>query len=218
MDAQQRVGAVQLSARLRGVSPQVTRRLLVSEQASLAKLHAVLQVAFGWSDEHLYTFQIRGCQFGNPSRAIELALAGGAADIPLAAFAFAIIETCRYQYNLFVPWEIDCRIEARGMVATSEPTCLAAQGDPPDEDLGGPAAYPEWLESSSPAWTLHRVEELLDEGLDDEQFRVEAREILGNARLGQPRRRACSFRLRCGRPPLHRRPAAVHHPSCPATS
>jgi Plasmid pRiA4b ORF-3-like protein len=60
MDAQQRVGAVQLSARLRGVSPQVTRRLLVSEQASLAKLHAVLQVAFGWSDEHLYTFQIRG--------------------------------------------------------------------------------------------------------------------------------------------------------------
>ena len=194
MDAQQRVGAVQLSARLRGVSPQVTRRLLVSEQASLAKLHAVLQVAFGWSDEHLYTFQIRGWQFGNPSRAI--ALAGGAVDIPLAAFAFAINETCRYQYNLFVPWEIDCRIEARGMVATSEPTCLAAQGDPPDEDLGGPAAYPEWLESTSPAWTLHQVEELLDEGLDDEQFRVEAREILGNARLGQPRRRAIDRRLR----------------------
>jgi hypothetical protein len=174
MDAQQRVGAVQLSARLRGVSPQVTRRLLVSEQASLAKLHAVLQVAFGWSDEHPYTFQIRGWQFGNPSRAIELALAGGAVDIPLAAFAFAINETFRYQYNLFVPWEIDCRIEARGMVATSEPTCLAAQGDPPDEDLGGPAAYPEWLESTSPAWTLHQVEELHDEGLDDEQFRVEA--------------------------------------------
>src|ERR1035441_7471253 len=101
MDAQQRVGAVQLSARLRGVSPQVTRRLLVSEQASLAKLHAVLQVAFGWSDEHLYTFQIRGWQFGNPSRAIELALAGGAVDIPLAAFPFVINETFRYQYNLF---------------------------------------------------------------------------------------------------------------------
>ena len=53
------------------------------------------------------------------------------------------------------------------MVATSEPTCLAAQGDPPDEDLGGPAAYPEWLESTSPTWTLHQIEELLDEGLDD---------------------------------------------------
>jgi hypothetical protein len=122
-----------------GVSPPVTRRLLVSEQASLAQLHAVLQVAFGWSDEHLYTFQIRGWQFGDPSRAI-LALAGGGVDIPLAAFAFEINESFRYQYNLFVPWEMDCRIEACGLVATSEPTCLAAQGDPPDEDLGGPAA------------------------------------------------------------------------------
>jgi hypothetical protein len=108
MDAQQRVGAVQLSARLRGVSPQVSRRLLVSEQASLAKLHAVLQVAFGWSDEHLYTFQIRGWQFGNPSRAIELALAGGAVDIPLAAFAFAINETFRYQYNVNDPSRTPC--------------------------------------------------------------------------------------------------------------
>jgi hypothetical protein len=65
MNAGQKVGAVQLSARLRGVSPPVTRRLLIIEQASLAQLHATLQVAFGWSDEHLYTFQIRGWQFGD---------------------------------------------------------------------------------------------------------------------------------------------------------
>jgi hypothetical protein len=48
MDAEQRVGAVQLSTRLRGVSPPVTRRLRVAEQTSLAELHAALQVAFGW--------------------------------------------------------------------------------------------------------------------------------------------------------------------------
>ena len=59
MEAEQKVGAVQLSARLRGVSPPVTRRLRVAEQTSLAELHAALQVAFGWSDGHLYTFQIR---------------------------------------------------------------------------------------------------------------------------------------------------------------
>ncbi len=54
MDAEQKVGAGQLSARLRGVSPPVTRRLRVAEQTSLAELHAALQVAFGWSDGHLY--------------------------------------------------------------------------------------------------------------------------------------------------------------------
>jgi len=71
MEAEQKVGAVQLSTRLRGVSPPVTRRLRVTEQTSLAELHAALQVAFGWNDGHLYTFQIRGWQFGDPARAIE---------------------------------------------------------------------------------------------------------------------------------------------------
>ncbi|MHB8474720.1 MAG: IS1096 element passenger TnpR family protein [Steroidobacteraceae bacterium] len=110
MDAQQKVGTVQLSVRLRGVSPQVTRRLLVSEQASLAKLHAVLQVAFGWSDEHLCTFQIRGWHFDDPSRAIEMALAGGGVDMPLAAVAFEVNEAFQYHYNLFVPWKVDWRV------------------------------------------------------------------------------------------------------------
>jgi Plasmid pRiA4b ORF-3-like protein len=112
MGAENNVGAVQLNARLRGVSPPVTRRLLITEQASLAQLHAALQVAFGWSDEHLYVFQIRGWQFGDPGRTIELALAGGGVDIPLAAFAFEVNETFQYHYNLSVPWKIDCRIES----------------------------------------------------------------------------------------------------------
>ena len=84
MGAEDKVGAVQLNARLCGVSPPVTRRLVITEQSSLAQLHAALQVAFGWSDEHLYVFQIRGWQFGDPTRAIELALAGGGVDMPLA--------------------------------------------------------------------------------------------------------------------------------------
>jgi hypothetical protein len=66
------------------------------------------RLAFGGSDGHLYTFQIRGWQFGDPARAIELALAGGGVDIPLAAFGFEIGESFLYQYNLFIPWKIDC--------------------------------------------------------------------------------------------------------------
>jgi len=85
MGAEQKVDAVQLNTRLCVVSPPVTRRLLITEQATLAQLHAALQVAFGWSDQHLYSFQIRGWQFGDRGRAIELALAGGGVDMPLAA-------------------------------------------------------------------------------------------------------------------------------------
>jgi hypothetical protein len=197
VNTEDKVGAVQLSARLRGVSPPVTRRLVITEQASLAQLHATLQVAFGWSDEHLYAFQIRGWQFGDPARAIELALAGGGVDMPLAAFAFEVNEAFRYQYNLFVPWEIDCRIESRGLIPAAQPlACLSAQGDPPDEDLKGPAAYPDWLEGSSPSWALQQIEELVEEGMDDGRFRAEARAILANTRLGQPRRRSIDRQLK----------------------
>jgi hypothetical protein len=58
------------------------------------------------------------------------------------------------------------------------------------------AAYPEWLADSSPTWAFRQIEELLDEGLDDEQFRVAARDILANTRLGQLTRCAIARRLK----------------------
>lgn len=136
MSTEHEVGAVRLSARLGGVSPLVTRRIWIGEQASLAELHAVLQVAFGWSDEHLYALQIRGWQFGDPSRAIELALADGGVDSALAAFGFEIGEPFLYQYNLFIPWEIDCRIEARGLIRVRAAAHLP--GDPRRSSGRGP--------------------------------------------------------------------------------
>jgi hypothetical protein len=39
-----------------GISPLIWRRLLVSAEATIADLHAILQTAFGWSGEHLHHF------------------------------------------------------------------------------------------------------------------------------------------------------------------
>jgi hypothetical protein len=41
---------------LRGVSPLIWRRLLVRSDSTIADLHATLQRALAWSDEHLYRF------------------------------------------------------------------------------------------------------------------------------------------------------------------
>jgi hypothetical protein len=116
----------------------------------------------------------------------------------MAAFAFEINETFRYQYNLLVPWEIDCRIESRPLVSQTQPlACLAARGDPPpDEELNGPAAYPEWLEESSPAWALPRIEVLLEAGLNGAQLRAEVHDILANTRVAKPGRRSIDQRLK----------------------
>lgn len=189
------IGAVQLSVRVRGISPPVTRRLRIAEQATLAQLHAVLQVALGWSDPHLYTFLIRGGQFGDRARGMELAIAGGA-DIPLAAFGFEIGEPFRYQYNLFVPWEIDCRVKERCLISRDQwVACMDAQGYPPDEDLRGPESYSEWLAESSPTHALCELDDLMAEDLDPTRFREKASSILSQARGGEPTRRAIDQRL-----------------------
>ena len=55
----------QLRVVLRGVSPLIWRRLLVRGDSTVADLHATLQVALGWSDEHLHRFLIQGRQYGH---------------------------------------------------------------------------------------------------------------------------------------------------------
>lgn len=63
------VPAYQLRVVLRGVSPLVWRRLLVRADSSVADLHAVLQVVFGWDDDHLHRFVIHGVEYGScPNR------------------------------------------------------------------------------------------------------------------------------------------------------
>jgi len=48
----------QLRAVLRGISPLIWRRLLVRSDSTVARLHEVLQIAFGWDDEHLNRWTI----------------------------------------------------------------------------------------------------------------------------------------------------------------
>jgi hypothetical protein len=47
-----------------GVSPLIWRRLLVQDEITIARLHTVLQTAFGWSGEHLHRFVIHGTEYG----------------------------------------------------------------------------------------------------------------------------------------------------------
>src|SRR5712692_6259048 len=54
----------QLRVVLRGISPLIWRRLLVRSDATIADLHATLQLALGWADEHLNRFLIQGREYG----------------------------------------------------------------------------------------------------------------------------------------------------------
>ena len=53
-----------LCIRLDAISPLIWRRLLVSEATTIAELHAIIQIAFGWSDSHLHRFVIHAKSYG----------------------------------------------------------------------------------------------------------------------------------------------------------
>jgi hypothetical protein len=54
----------QLRVVLLGISPIIWRRLLVRGDSTIADLHDILQISFGWSDNHLHRFLIHGKQYG----------------------------------------------------------------------------------------------------------------------------------------------------------
>ena len=92
----------QLRVVLRGVSPIIWRRLLVRDDATLADLHGVLQVAFAWSDVHLHRFKIHGRHYDDiyESRRVRLAELGLRAT-----------ERFVYDYDLGDLWRHDIRVE-----------------------------------------------------------------------------------------------------------
>ncbi len=97
------VPCLHLCARLRGVSPSVWRRLLVPANSTIAELHAVIQMAMGWEDQHLHAFEIRGERFG-------VCYAGGvhfrtsADKVRLGDFAFRERERFAYVYDFYSEW------------------------------------------------------------------------------------------------------------------
>lgn len=48
---------------LQGVSPMIWRRLLVCGDRTIADLHYIVQIAMGWSDDHLHQFRIHGKRY-----------------------------------------------------------------------------------------------------------------------------------------------------------
>jgi len=95
---------------LRGVSPMSWRRLRVPDRTSLATLHDIIQLTFGWDDEYLHQFHIYGKDYGiwydgGPT------FDNNAHEVYLDDFGFDIGDKFTYEYNFFEHHIHDIRIE-----------------------------------------------------------------------------------------------------------
>ena len=127
---------------IRQISPMIWRRILVRSESSIAQLHDIIQIAFGWSDSHLYRFRIHGRDYG-VSRPGGPGFAQDAHQVRLADFQFRRNERFLYEYDFGDRWHHEVRIEG-GLAEESKrsyPVCVGGKRQAPPEDCGGPWAF-----------------------------------------------------------------------------
>jgi len=144
--------ALQLTVRLKRVSPPIWRRVLVASTLTLRELHGVLQVAMGWEGIHLFLFRIRAVHYGSWE------LSAHSPDVALSSLKLRGGARFTYEYDLNLPWEHEVRVEAVVPLelGQQDPKCLDGKEPCPPEECPGPAWFME-----------NRDAEFSIEGIDD---------------------------------------------------
>lgn len=152
----------QVKVTLRGVRPPIWRRLQVPSTIDLRRLHDVIQEAMGWTQSHLYAFEIDGEQYGEPSPYDDLGTRSAKAA-QLRRIAPEAGNKFLYTYDFGDNWEHLIQVEKvlppeRG---ATYPRCLTGKRACPPEDIGGIWGYQRFLEAiADPEHPEH--EELLE--------------------------------------------------------
>jgi hypothetical protein len=156
----------QVKVGLRGAKPRIWRRLLLPADISLADLHEVIQLAFGWGGGHLHVFQTGYGEFGEADPEL-----GHRAEAPvtLEQVASQADDRIRYVYDFGDDWDHEILVEKilDRDPRIGYPQCTGGRRAAPPDDCGGIWGYQDTLEIlADPEHPEHR-ERLEWMGLDD---------------------------------------------------
>jgi hypothetical protein len=141
---------------LADVRPTVWRRIAVPGGYTLDRLHRVIQLAMGWQDCHLHSFDIGSVGYGVPDPDGMLEIRD---ELDFRLDAVAGKDTrFTYTYDFGDWWEHEIVVEDVLGPELDEryPTCDDGEGDCPPEDVGGVYGYERFREAiSDPAHPDH---------------------------------------------------------------
>jgi hypothetical protein len=162
-----------LEIALTGSKPRIWRRVRVLEDASLHTLHSVLQVTMGWTNSHLYQFEIADRRFSDPNPDGDDETED-ARRVQLRDLALREGSRFSYVYDFGDWWEHDVLVEAIAPPAVDEkvPCCTAGERACPPEDVGGVPGYEQFLSAlRNPRHPEHAaLTEWAPPGFDPEAF------------------------------------------------
>ena len=159
MPATPRQNPIALRIELLDITPLIWRRVLVSNQSTLASLHNYLQWVMGWTDSHAHEFQV-GDRVVAPDwwiREVSLdSVTSTYRDERRVSVATVARELgaggeFEYRYDMGDGWRHRIVIESPpphwSDIDLPLPTCLAGENACPPDDVGGPPGYALFLET-----------------------------------------------------------------------
>lgn len=158
-----------LKISLYGVKPPIWRRVALSANEPLDRVHMILNCAMGWMDGHLHAFEICGTRYSVPDPDSP----GDNEDerkARLGELPLTVGSSFYYWYDFGDGWKHRVTVEAIESAdgAVAYPVCEAGRRSCPPEDIGGTYGYADLVKSPA-RWPDHGYE-----GFDPEAFDVRA--------------------------------------------
>ncbi len=172
----------QLKITLKNSNPPIWRRVLISSDTTLTKLHQIIQIAMGWYDSHLHAFEIHGERYsapmpGDPTHLQELHMKS-TSRVKLNTLITAKDEKFHYDYDFGDSWGHEIVLEKILPADPKQelPVCIAGKRACPPEDVGGVWGYEDFLKAIiDPKHPDHAMNtEWIGEDFDPEAFDLDA--------------------------------------------
>lgn len=143
---------IRLKITLQNTKPPIWRRIEVPAAITLKDLHAVIQAAMGWQNDHLFRFEagrqtIDGPGMGGASLYGPSNITAG--RVRLDDLTASNIKNFSYLYDMGDNWEHDLRIEKilPADPAVLYPLYIDGAGGCPPEDVGGIPGFYGFLDA-----------------------------------------------------------------------
>lgn len=119
------------------MDPPIWRRLQLSSETTLTRLHHVLHVVMGWREYHLHGYVIDGVEYGPQTQAGGLPVIGER-GLPLTYLVRTAPAQFIYPYDFGDGWTHTVDVEAitRPVRGKRYPVCFAGERVCPPEDAG----------------------------------------------------------------------------------
>jgi hypothetical protein len=145
----------QIKVTLKDFKPSIWRRIQVRSDATLGELHAIIQMAMGWTNSHLHHFIVGKRPNLLFIGAAETYEGGDLMDeenedeIVISQVLPAAKTKMVYEYDFGDSWEHEVVLEkiVEAEAGVFYPRCLAGENACPPEDVGGVWGYAGFLKA-----------------------------------------------------------------------